>query len=67
MWRRLTWEQFALAAKFLAAIAWATMELAFWGARPAALGFIGGLIVTTEAGQFLLHLRRLLTVQEGAG
>ena len=67
MWRRVTWEQFARAAKFLIAIAWGSLELALWGARPQALGFIGGLILTTEAGQALLHLRRLLAVKEETG
>lgn len=60
MWRRITWEQFARATKFFVAIGWGSAELAFWGARPQALGFIGGMIVTTEAGQVLLYLRRLM-------
>jgi hypothetical protein len=57
VWRRLTWEQFARATKFLAAIAWATLELWQWGARGEALAFITSVIGLSEAGQLYLRLR----------
>ena len=67
MWRRITWEQFARSTKFLTALTWATLELASWGARPQALGFIGAMIVTTEAGQAISGVRRLLAAGDEPG
>ncbi len=66
MWRRITWGQFARATKFFVGLTWGTLELWQWGARPQALGFIGGMIITTEAGQVLIYLRRLLATKEEA-
>lgn len=57
MWSRLTWERFELATKYLVAMAWASCELAFWGARPAALGFIGTTLLATEGGRALAKVR----------
>lgn len=57
MWRRITWEQFARATKFLVALIWGTMELWLWGGRPAPLAFIGAIIAGTEATQLWFKLR----------
>jgi hypothetical protein len=57
VWKRLTWEQFARATKFLAGITWGTLELWLWGARPGSLAFIGAVIGVTAAGQLYLRIR----------
>lgn len=57
MWRWITWEQFARSAKFLVGIAWGTLELWQWGARPASLAFVATVIGVTEASQLYARLR----------
>lgn len=59
MWRRLTWEQFARAVKFLAGIVWATLELWLWGGRGVPLAFIASVIAGTEATQLYVRLRSI--------
>jgi hypothetical protein len=54
---RITWEQFARAVKLLVALAWGTLELWQWGARPSSLAFIGTILVGTEGTQLWLKLR----------
>ena len=53
MWPRLTLERFERATKYTVALCWGTCELAFWGARPAALAFIGSVLGVTEAARAL--------------
>lgn len=49
----MTWDRFERGAKFVAATTWATLELAFWGARPASLAFIASVLGASEAVHFL--------------
>lgn len=44
-----TWEQSERVAKFVIGMTLATLELAFWGARPAALTFIATVLAGSEA------------------
>lgn len=57
---RITWEQFARAAKFLVAIAWGTCEMAFWGGRAGPLAFIGLVLTGTESRQAWLKVRSII-------
>ena len=57
MWRRLSWEQFERASKFLVGITWGTLELWLWGGRPVPLAFIGTVIGVTEAGRLYQKIR----------
>lgn len=57
--QRITWEQFARAAKFLVGLVWGTMELWLWGGRAVPLAFIGAIIAGTEATQAWLKIRAL--------
>jgi len=57
VWRRLVSEQFERSAKFVVALGWGTCELAFWGARPAALAFIGAALGSTEAARLYGKVR----------
>jgi hypothetical protein len=43
-----TWEQSERAAKFVIGVTWASLELAFWGARPSALAFITTVLAGSE-------------------
>lgn len=52
MRRRPTWEQFERAAKLTGGMTWASLELALWGARPAALAFITSVLAASEAVHF---------------
>jgi len=47
--RRPTWEQVERATKFIGGMTLAFLELAFWGARPAALTFIATVLAGSEA------------------
>jgi hypothetical protein len=53
----VTWEQFERAAKFVAGITWATLELWLWGGRAGPLAFIGAVIGVTEAGRLYQKIR----------
>ncbi len=47
--RRPAWEPFERAAKFTGGMTLAYLELAYWGARPAALTFIATVLAGSEA------------------
>lgn len=48
MWQ-FKWVQFERAAKFIGGMTFAYLELSLWGARPAALAFIGTVLAGSEA------------------
>jgi len=52
-----SWERWERATKYIVALAWGSCELAFWGARPQALAFIGTTLGATEAVRALGKLR----------
>jgi len=47
--KRLTWEQFERAAKFIGGMTLAFLEASLWGARPAMLTFIATVLAGSEA------------------
>lgn len=57
MWRRVTWEQFERATKFLVGIVWGSLELWLWGGRAIPLAFIGTVIGVSEAGRLYQKIR----------
>ena len=67
MWSRVALERFERATKYVVALAWGTCELAFWGARPAALAFIGTVLGTTEAARALAKARAAVAETPEAG
>lgn len=55
MWGGL--ERFERITKYVVALAWGSCELAYWGARPQALAFIGTALGSSEALRALSKLK----------
>jgi len=67
VWARLNPERFERITKYTVALGWGTCELAFWGARPAALAFIGSILGVTEAARALGKVRSAIADTPEAG
>ena len=53
MWRRLTWEQFERATKFIGGMTLGILETMFWGARPSVYVFVAAMLGLSEVAKLI--------------